>query len=54
MHENVNFCCRTFQGLNQSDKNIECLWIQIQSPFMKKITVAVVYRPPNGSTLQFK
>ena len=48
IHNAFDYSETELAHLNLSDKNIEIQWLTITKPFMKKVIVANVYRPPKG------
>ena len=49
----LNFSDSELSQLNKSTKNIEMQWISLNQPYMKKIVLCNLYRPPSGNTETF-
>ena len=53
IRKDIKYCAHKYENLNLSSKELECLWVLIEHPNMKKMVVGSVYRPPSGSSHKF-
>lgn len=49
IRSDINYSATELSHLNASNNNIECQWLKINQPNMRKIIICNCYRPPTGS-----
>ena len=53
IHNSFDFSDSELAHLNLSNNNSEIQWLTISKPYIKKLIIANVYRPPKGSIINF-